>query len=111
VRSFLADITLDYHTSGGEGDFSVALGAYYPFSRTNTTPYIGGGLRYGYADYGYDGGWGVSAVGSVGVLFGRLSTVQLRGEASFFFNMFEEENFEGERARSAGLLVSAGIGF
>ena len=28
-----------------------------------------------------------------------------------YLRALEEENFEGERARSAGLLVSAGIGF
>jgi hypothetical protein len=110
VRSFLADISLDFHTKGGEGDFTVALGAYYPTSRANTTPYIGGGLRYGTADYGAGGSSGVSAYAGLGLLLGRLSTVQLRGEADFFFNLFREDA-AGSPTRSAGLMLSAGIGF
>jgi hypothetical protein len=116
VRSFLADVALDFHSNEEVGDFSVALGAYYPFARTNTAPYLGGGLRYGYADYGGDGAWGISGYAAVGLLFGRLSSVQLRGEAMVFQNLFREEERDdvdgsATRRRSTGLIVSAGLGF
>lgn len=114
VRTFLADVSIDFHSKDGEGDFTVALGAYYPFSQRNTTFYAGGGLRYGTSDYGddVDGGSGVSFFASGGVLLGRLSTVQLRGEASYFVNMFEETSADkNESARGSGLILSVGIGF
>jgi hypothetical protein len=116
VRSFLADISLDFHSKENAGDFTVSLGAYYPFSRTNTTAYAGGGLRYGFSDYGgsaSDGGSGMSVYAAGGVLFGRMSTVQLRGELGFFQNFFRETTFTdgpNEHSRSNGVIVSAGIG-
>jgi hypothetical protein len=111
VRTFLADVSLDFHTKDGDGDFNVSLGAYYPFSRENTTPYLGGGMRYGTSEYGGNGGSGISAYAAVGVLIGRLSTVQLRGELALFQNLFEENQDAGSAAYSNGFIVSAGIGF
>jgi hypothetical protein len=81
VRTFLAEVGMDFHAKDGEGDFTINIGAFYPFSKQNTSVYGGGGLRYGSADYG-DGGAesGISAYAGVGVIIGRLSTVLLRGE-------------------------------
>jgi hypothetical protein len=110
VRTFLAEVATDFHAKGGEGDFTVSIGAYYPFSRENTTAYAGGGLRYGMASYGGDSGTGISAYGAVGALLGRLSTVQLRGEAAFFMNLFQNGD-SGAEATSTGVLINAGIGF
>ena len=110
VRTFLAEVATDFHAKDGEGDFTVSIGAYYPFSKDNTTAYAGGGLRYGMADYGGGSDSGISAYAALGALMGRLSTVQLRGEVAFFINLFENGPTEA-KATSTGLLVNAGIGF
>ena len=112
VRAFLADVSLDFHSKENEGDFTVALGAYYPFSRSNTTLYLGGGIRYGAADYGNESQSGIGGFGGAGVLFGRLSTVQLRGEVMYFQNLFSSTNNEGsDGVHTGGIMASAGIGF
>ncbi|MCG8417831.1 MAG: hypothetical protein MJE77_07795 [Proteobacteria bacterium] len=115
ARSFLADISVDFHYKSGDGDISIGLGAYYPFNKSNTTPYLGLAVRYGRAGYtaGSEsrGGTGVSVHATFGVLIGRLSTVQLRGETSFFVNTFDEEDSFGMKSRANGVVVSAGIGF
>lgn len=114
VRTFLADVSIDFHSRDDHGDFSVGLGSYYPLSQENTAPYVGGGLRYGVSDYGgdaSDGGDGVSVHASAGVLIGRLTTVQLRGQLDYFFNLFSERLPTGETVSSNGLVASFGIGF
>jgi len=112
VRSFLAEVAFDFHAKDGEGDFTFSLGAYRPFSKENTSFYAGGGLRYGSADYGnsYDMSTGVSAYAGVGVLLGRLSTVQIRGEIDYFVNLFEDGD-DCCKSRSSGALFNVGIGF
>ncbi len=118
ARTFLADVAVGFHTDGDEGDFWVGLGVYYPFSRKDFAPYVGGGLRYAFTQYGGDGGSGMVALISGGVLLGRLSTVQIRGEVQYFFNLFRERPeeiaegmFIGEPTRSHGIGVNLGIGF
>lgn len=114
VRTFLADVSIDFHTKDGESDFTIGLGSYYPLSEENTAPYIGGGLRYGAADYGgalAEGASGVSVHLSAGVLIGRLSSVQLRGQLDYFLNLFSERDMAGAGTRSNGLMASFGIGF
>jgi hypothetical protein len=117
ARTFLADIAMGFHTDGDEGDFWIGLGAYVPFQRTDFTPYLGGGLRYAFSQYGGDGGSGMVALLSGGLLLGRLSTVQLRGELSYFFNLFAEEHqpllggTTTDSTRAHGITVSLGIGF
>ncbi len=110
VRTFLAEIATDFHATSDEGDFTISIGAYYPFSKDNTTAYAGGGLRYGMADYGGASGSGISAYGALGILMGRLSTVQLRGEADFFVDLFQNGP-DGEKVTSTGVIINAGIGF
>jgi hypothetical protein len=116
VRTFLADISLDFHAKDDNGDFMVSLGAYYPFSRDNTTMYAGGGLRYGVTEYGGEGGTGMAAYGAFGLLFGRLSTVQVRGELALFQNFFREREINDtgdlvDSSRNTGVLLSGGLGF
>jgi hypothetical protein len=117
ARSFLADIAVGFHTNGDEGDFWVGLGAYYPFSRGDLAPFIGGGLRYAFTRYGGYGGSGMVAVLTGGLLLGRLATVQIRGDVSYFFNLFTERyaspfvDTPDGRTRSHGIAVNLGLGF
>jgi len=111
VRSFLAELAFDFHTKDGEGDFTIGIGAYRPFSKANTSFYAGGGLRYGSADYGdTEMSSGISAYAGVGVLLGRLSNVQIRGEVDYFVNLFQDGE-TGDEARSSGVLLNVGVGF
>lgn len=120
ARTFLAEVAFDFHYRSIEDgdsnhDYSFGLGAYYPFSRANTAPYAGLAVRYGRAAYtnGQEasGGTGVSLHLTGGLLIGRLSNVQLRGEASLFVNTFDETDEMGNTSRANGIVVSAGLGF
>jgi hypothetical protein len=112
MRSFLAEIDIGFHAGNGGGDFGVGIGAYYPLSRQNTTPFIGGGLRYQTSDYGndYDGA-GLAVFGGGGVLIGRLNTVQLRADVNYFFTTYKEDRFDDQSRLAHGLIFDIGIGF
>ena len=112
ARSYLAEVALDF--MGGEGGhvFSIGLGAYYPFTRGNTSPYLGGGLAYSFLETGGDGGAGLALRAGGGVLFGRLSSVQIRADVAFVVNTFSEETDPaGDSVRPYGVVGTIGIGF
>jgi hypothetical protein len=90
ARSFLGEVALDVFGSDAGSGFSVGLGGYYPFSRNNFTPYVGTAVSYSIFDLGGEGANGIRIAPVFGALFGRLSTVQFRGEVGYFFNTFGE---------------------
>jgi hypothetical protein len=90
ARSWMADISLDLGARENYGFYDVAIGVYYPFLREDFTPYVGGTVRLAYMKLGGDGASGMSLQPTVGILLGRLSTVQLRAELGYFFNTFGE---------------------
>jgi hypothetical protein len=111
MRTFLAEIDVGMHTGDDGGDLFVGINAYYPLSRTNTSPYVGGGLRYQFSNYdgiddrsGTDAG--IAAHATVGAIMGRLQSVQLRGDLSYFTTFY---NDGGEVAH--GLRFGLGLGF
>jgi hypothetical protein len=119
TRSFLAEIAIDYYRSHDDYSFSLGLGGYYPFGRGNLSPYLGGGMRYSWVAFGSEGASGLSLFGAGGVLFGRLSTVQIRAEVGYFVDTFRADYLfppnqpatPPERRFSHGPALSAGIGF
>jgi hypothetical protein len=124
ARSFLGEIALDLLLSDGDsGGFSVGLGGYYPFSRQNFTPYVGTAMSYAFVNnFGGGGGRGIRLTPVFGVLFGRLSTVQFRGELGYFVNTFGERAQAvptqggepvpvGERRYAHGPQLTIGLGF
>jgi hypothetical protein len=111
ARSFLADLSMDLFLGDADDLFAVGLGAYYPLSRTTFTPYVGGGVAYQWLDTGGDGASGLGFKLSAGVLFGRLSTVQLRAEAGWQFAAFAERRYGQDPRAPNGPYASAGIGF
>jgi hypothetical protein len=123
ARSFLGEIALDAFMADGDGGgFSVGLGGYYPFSRENFTPYVGTAASYSIFDLGGAGANGIRLAPVFGVLFGRLSTVQFRGELGYFFNTFGERAEAipaqggepmpvGERHYAHGPQLTIGLGF
>lgn len=121
MRSFLAELDLGMHQQDGDGDFYIGIGAYYPLTKKNTTAYVGGAMRWLHAQYGGDGAGGIQLAPTAGILIGRLSSVQVRGDIQYFFNTFEEEetSYDGTlnmdvrhgNAYAHGLLFNVGLGF
>ena len=97
ARNFLGEIALDGFGFGSDDSagFSAGIGGYYPFSRNNFTPYVGTAVSYSFFKFGGAGANGIRLAPVFGLLFGRTSTVQFRGELGYFFNTF------GERAEQA----------
>jgi hypothetical protein len=109
ARSFLAEVTFDIMGNDfGDDLVSLGIGAYYPFSRDNTSLYVGGGLGYSWFDSGRGGGSGLGVRLGGGLLFGRLSSVQLRADFGWWFNTFEETYSTGV---ANGPYLSLGVGF
>jgi hypothetical protein len=112
ARSYLAEVAFD--VLDGDGDdhlVALTLGMYYPLSKANLSPYVGGALSYAWASGpgGDEAGLALRATG--GLLFGRLSSVQIRAELSIFSTVFERQVSVGETMRDYGPMVSVGIGF
>lgn len=121
ARSFLGEVALDLHTADAGSGFSVSIGGYYPFSRGNLAPYLGAAASYSIVDFGGAGANGIRLAPAFGVLFGRLSTVQFRGEIGYFFNTFGERSElrtsdidpgpRGDKHYAHGPQFSLGLGF
>jgi hypothetical protein len=120
ARSWMTDLAVDIG-GGSEGRFfmDAALGAYYPFLREDFTPYAGAQVRWAEMKLGGQGGSGLVLQPTLGMLLGRLSSVQVRAELGYFINAFgERENTTAYPATglpplhySQGFVFSAGIGF
>jgi hypothetical protein len=119
ARSWMADISLDIGGHSGTFLFDAAIGGYYPFLREDFTPYVGGVVRWSEMQLGGAGASGLSFQPTVGVLLGRLSSVQLRGEVGYFFNTFGElaspDPITGaastQKNYGQGFVLSLGLGF
>ncbi len=117
ARSWMADISFDLGGREGHVFYDAAIGGYYPFSREDFTPYVGGLVRLAYMELGGQGAGGMTLQPTAGVLLGRLSTVQLRAEVGYFFNTFGErgkvtsDNPTPGQHFGHGLSLSIGLGF
>ncbi len=101
ARRFLAEVALDFHGVEGATSFGIAIGGYYPFSKEDLTPYTGMSMAYSFTNLGGNGASGLRIEPAVGMIFGRTSTVQFRGEIGYFFNTF------GERYEAFGSAVAS----
>ncbi len=122
ARSWLADISADLGIRDGHGAFIASIGGYYPLLREDFTPYLGGVVRWAHLNLGGQGANGIMLQPTVGVLLGRLSSVQLRGEVGYFINTFGEpekkaistgpypEYEDGPKSYAHGLVLSIGLG-
>jgi hypothetical protein len=112
ARTFLGEIFLDGSPNDNLHSFNIGMGGYVPLERGDTTPYVGGGVAWSAANFGGAGASGLRLHGAVGMLFGRLSTVQFRGELGYFINTFSESNsgYYGDvsSTNSGGSTVSHG---
>jgi len=69
-------------------------------------PYLGGGVRYAWVDYGSFTSNGFQLYLAGGLVVGRLSTVSIRLQAEYWVNTFSTG---GEQVSGAG--ASLGLGF
>jgi hypothetical protein len=123
ARSWMADIAFDIGGANGHASLDGAIGGYYPLLREDFTPYIGGVVRWAYINLGGQGAGGIMLQPTAGVLLGRLSSVQLRGEVGYFFDLFAEHEkvppdqvgvvppVSTPKHYSNGFSLSVGIGF
>ncbi|HEY6476920.1 MAG TPA: hypothetical protein VI456_10090 [Polyangia bacterium] len=123
ARSWMADIAVDIG-GGAEKRFFIdaGIGAYYPFLREDFTPYLGAQVRWAEMTLGGQGASGLTLQPTFGILLGRLSSVQIRGEVGYFINTFGEREpiplyttttttTSAPLHYSQGIVFSAGIGF
>jgi hypothetical protein len=121
ARSWMADIAVDIG-GGAQGRFftDASIGAYYPLLREDFTPYIGGQFRWAEMNLGGNGASGLVIQPTVGILLGRLSSVQIRAEVGYFINTFGEQEIYNTTNTvnamfpthySQGFVLSGGIGF
>ncbi len=113
ARDFLADLNGDIFVGDNVRFFAVGLGAYYPFSPGNVTPYLGGGFKLGWTRFGGDGAFGMLPYGAFGVLMGREGFVQLRAELSYFLATSRETRpgDPGPGTHANGPMMTLGLGF
>ncbi len=118
ARSFIADVGLDAQWSQtldlayrGHRDwlFGLGIGVYYPFSRGDAVPYVGAGASYVWENLGGDGAHGLALRGGLGLILGRLSTVQVRVDAGYQVNTFTESDALGQSHRGHGPYLSFGV--
>jgi hypothetical protein len=120
ARSWMADLSFDLGFGSEDRKlFSAAIGGFYPFLREDFTPYFGGVVRWAYMNLGGDGAGGISVQPTLGLLMGRLSTVQLRADVGYFINTFGELPSPPPQGATAtccrkfgqGLVFTLGLGF
>jgi len=112
ARWYIAEVALDLQKGEGDSLFSIGIGAYYPFTRGNYAPYLGGGLAYTWADHGGVGGEGIAFRAGGGLIVGRLSTVQFRLDGGLVFDAFAvSEKASGKEHFAWGPQVSLGLAF
>jgi hypothetical protein len=114
-RTFLAEIDFHWYIPKGDStSINLGLSGYYPLTRGDICPYVGGGLSFavrasdnsaGDNESGQEG-YGLSANIGAGILMGRTSSVTLRADIRFFQDTFKTGN-----TAANGLTYNIGIGF
>ena len=109
ARAWMADLSFDF----GSAYYGAAIGGYYPLLREDFTPYFGAVVRLAHLQLGGQGAGGIIVQPTIGILLGRLSSVQLRAEAGYFVATFAEQETDptGPKHLGHGLAINVGIGF
>jgi hypothetical protein len=106
ARSWFVDVSFDGFWGRHYHDVSMGFGAHLPLLRGNVTPYLGAGLRYGWARFLGDWSSGLQPQADAGVMIGRLTTVQIRAEVTWFLATYETAGTSAN-----GLLWTVGVVF
>lgn len=97
------DGSFDYYNDDPTSfwDFQFGISAYYPFSNGSTTPFIGGGVSYGFSYASYelpgdyystsetDDNFGIILRAGGGIFFNRTSNVILQIRAEYLFSTYK----------------------
>jgi len=113
-RDFLADVAFDGYGGDRARFFALGLGAYWAFGVGRVTPYLGGGLKAGYTQFGGEGAFGMIPFAAGGVVMGREGYVQLRAELAWFVALAREEitgQPEAQGVRANGPMATLGVAF
>jgi hypothetical protein len=117
ARAWMADVAFDLGGHDGRTFFDAAIGGYYPLRREAVTPYVGGVVRWAEMQLGGQGADGLAVEPTVGVLVGRASSTQLRGDLGYFFDTFGERELAASSTvepplhHSQGFSFTLGIGY
>jgi hypothetical protein len=120
AREFMGEVWGDFTHSSSQSitTFNLGIAGYYPFTRRNVTPYIGGGGAWSSLGGGEAGGSGMRVHAAGGVLIGRLWTVQARAELGYFFNLFRTTSTSStpntttmSSSYGHGPMLTVGLGF
>ncbi|HET7752778.1 MAG TPA: hypothetical protein VFK85_02615 [Anaeromyxobacteraceae bacterium] len=113
IPGLLADVSFD--AMFGESRARLVwggFGAYYPLTEDETTPYLGGGLKVGWARFGGDGAVGLMPFGSIGLLIGRSWSPHIRLDISLFGSTgSERQTPESPSKHPVGAVATFGMGF
>lgn len=113
IPGLLADVSFDAMFAEDRARLVWGgFGAYYPLTEDETTPYIGGGLKVGWARFGGDGAVGLMPFGSVGLLIGRSWSPHIRLDLSIFGSTGSEQRTDASSSKNpAGAVATFGMGF
>ncbi len=112
ARKYLADLSADFYGGSDDRIFALGIGVFYPFSRANETPYVGARASWSSVEFASYSASGLVASAGGGILFGRLSTLQIRIDAGYSVNLFQVKNsLTGEARTAHGPYLTVGIGF
>jgi hypothetical protein len=113
AREFMAEIWVDFFRGASQDitAFDAGIGGYYPFSKRNITPYIGGGAAWSSFQQWDVSGSGMRLHAAAGMLIGRLWSVQFRAELGYFVNAFSTRTLTGSDHYSHGPMLTLGLGF
>lgn len=105
-RTLIVDVGADGFWGRHYHDVSVGFGATVPLLPGNTTPYLGGGLRYAWVRFEGDWSSGLQPQAVAGVMIGRLTALQVRAEVTWFYAAFLTN-----QRHANGLLWTAAVVF
>jgi hypothetical protein len=105
VRSVMYEIDLQTYLTGSKTVGDISLHSYYPFLAEDNTPFIGGGLGFGWCTsnqhtnyesvIGSYAGSGLTLFIGGGYIIGRTSNATLRIHARYMIGAYSMDNPEG----------------
>jgi hypothetical protein len=113
IPGLLADVSADVFVGESQARYVAGgLGAYLPFGDGETLPYVGGGFKLGWTQFGGEGTWGIIPTLSAGALIGRSWSPSVRAQVDWFWTSGTEEKDPASSSHHAsGFIFTLGLGF
>jgi hypothetical protein len=90
----LVDLGFDYAGAENGSSTRFGVGAYLPFSRQPTTPYLGASLRYQWSQFGGQGANGFVVTPTLGMVWRRKDSLGLSIEGGAFYDLYSEKEID-----------------